>query len=75
MPFTARLLQKFTGAQLAMVWQVDEARHLRWTLMKQDQLPTNPRYFNMIEGGRKRVPDTFIDKDRDSCTKRSRTIV
>ena len=30
--------------------------------------PRNPLHFDIIEGGRKRVSDTFIDKDSVSCS-------
>ena len=29
--------------------------------------PRNPRHFNIIEGGRKRVSTTFMDKNSVSC--------
>ena len=32
-----------------------------------DTNPRNPRHFDGIKGGRKRVPDTFTHKNNGSC--------
>ena len=36
-------------------------------LLKRLPNPRNPRHFNSIEGGRKRVSTTFMDKNSVSC--------
>jgi hypothetical protein len=34
LPFTSRLMQKFTGAAIGVVWMIDHSRRVRWTQVK-----------------------------------------